>query len=212
MTEYEIASAIENYVTSHRGVTDFPLAQLQVRDEVNTLRLRLFDELEKGNNSIYNIAPYTQTITVLPKRENGGMFVDIPYIHVRGSGKVAADFIGSASGDTPFKIVTGDRRVWAQYDTHTGKAPTAVYNNGRLEFLNTAPRKVLISAVFNKPSELRKYGYDWKNTQYPVPYSVIDTIIGKSAESYLRTRQQTIPHPNNQSDIDAQGSSQLKVN
>lgn len=212
MTEYEIASAIENYVTSHRGVTDFPLSQRQIRDEVDTLRIRFFDEFDNMNKTITNISPFTQIVKVSTEKGDDGMFVNVPYIHQRTNGKLAALFIGSAKGTTPFKIIVGNRRLWSNFDSHTGKAPTAVYSNGKIKFINVAPKNVLIEALFIKPSELRTIGeYDWKSTQYPVPYGLIDSIIGKTAESYLRTRTQNVPHPNNQSDVNVQESAQLKT-
>jgi hypothetical protein len=210
MTEFEIASAIENYVTSHRGVTDFPLSHKQIRDEVDTLRLRMFEEYEIANKGHINLNAFSQSMLIDTKRDNNELYVEIPELHYLLSGKIACIFIGSSTSKTPFKLVSMDRSLYSDHDMYSGGAPTAIYNSGKITFKNTAPKKIYIDAVFKKPSELRKFGYDWKKTQYPSPYSIIDKIIGKSAESYLRLSKETLPQPNTQSDINTQGNAQLK--
>ena len=210
MTEFEIASAIENYVTSHRGVTDFPLSIRQIRDEVDTTRLRFLDDTERADKGIVSLNPYTQTLTIETEKDKTGIFVEVPEMHYLQSGKLACLYIGSVTSKTPFKIVTSNRSLWAEYDMYSGKMPTAIYSSGIIRFKNVVPKEIFIEAVFKKPSELRPYGYDWKQTQYPAPYGIIDKIIGKTAESYLRTRQPAVPQPNTQSDIDTQGGQQLK--
>jgi len=210
MTEFEIASAIENYVTSHRGVTDFPLSIRQIRDEVDTTRLRFLSDTENANRGIISLNPYSQTITLKVSRDAKGLFAVVPELHYLESGKLAALYVGSSSNKTPFKVVVSNRSIWAEYDMYSGKMPTAIYSAGVFRFKHTTPKEIVVEAIFKKPSELRTFGYDWKRDQYPAPYGLIDKIIGKSAESYLRTRQQVLPQPNTQSDIDVQGGQQLK--
>ena len=210
MTEFEIASAIQNYVTSHAGVTDSPISIRQIRDEVDTLRLRLLDEMYGQRNTFVDYGAYTQTATITTRRENGKIVVDVPSIYYEPNGKIMVTFLGSSTGDTPFKVVSGPRRVWAKYDTYTGNVPTGYYHNGKIVFENVAPKAIFIEAIFDKPSLLSPYGYDWKSSRYPAPKGTIDIIIGKTAESYLRTRIPQLPKPNTQSDEDVQGIQQLK--
>ena len=210
MTEFEIASAIQNYVTSHSGVTDSPISLRQIRDEVDTLRLRLLDELFRGRNTMVDISPYTQVAKVTTAKENGILVAHIPELYFQPNGKLAISYITSSSGATPFKVVVGTRSLYADDDLYTGNAPTVVYQSSYLRFKNVAPKAILIEGVFNKPSELTPYGYDWKKSHYPVPYGMIDHIIGKTAESYLRLRQPILPTPNTQSDENVQGIQQTK--
>ena len=202
MTEFEIASAIENYVTSHRGVTDSPLSIDQVRDEMDSLRIRLLTEFDIRNRYIYPLEPYMQHITVQTSRKDGQTIAEIPRIYIRELGVPAIGFIGSSSKGTEYKVVTGRHRNWSSDDLWTGKAPTVWYNDGILEFMGgTVSRNIYLEAVFEKPSQLRKYGYDWKKSRYPVPPAVADEIIGKTAESYLRTMYRVPPQPNTQADV-----------
>ena len=210
MTEFEIASAIQNYVTSHSGVTDSPISLRQIRDEVDTLRLRLLDELFRARNSMVDVSAYTQTAIVPTEKVDGKLQAHVPELYYQPNGKLAVQFLGSSSQETPFKVVFGRRATWSDYDTYTGKVPTAIYQASIVTFRNVAPKSIFIEAVFNKPSELTKYGYDWKTSHYPVPYGMIDHIIGKTAESYLRLRQPVIPVPNTQSDENVQGIQQTK--
>jgi len=215
MTEFQIASAIENYVTSHRGVTDFPISLGQIRDEVDSTRLRLLSDLEKANKGIVNLNPYAQNITVKVDRVGKKLVATVPYINYMDSGKLAALYVGGiiseTSGTVPFKLVTFNRALWAQHDLYSGTVPTAVYNEGTFEMWNVAPKEIVIEAVFNKPSELRKYGYDWKKTPYPTPSSIVDKIIGKVVDRYLRYDRPVLPQPNTQSDINIQEGQQLKI-
>ena len=56
-------------------------------------------------------------------------------------------------------------------------------------------------AVFEVPDELTKYGYDEMVTKYPVPAGFADMLIGKTAESYIRTMYRVPIQPNTQSDM-----------
>ena len=210
MTEYEIASAIQNYVTSHAGVTDSPISIRQIRDEVDTLRLRLLDEMYAQNNTFVDYGAYTQLLTAPTVIENKKAVAEIPAIYYDPSGKIMVTFLGSSTGDTPFKVIGGSRRIWAKFDTYTGSVPTGIYHNGKMTLENVAPEAIFMEAIFDKPSSLSKYGYDWKKSRYPVPQGVIDLIIGKTAESYIRTRVPQLPRPNTQSDEDVQGIQQVK--
>ena len=210
MAGFEIASAIQNYVTSHSGVTDSPISLRQIRDEVDTLRLRLLDDLFRSRKSMVDVSPYAQTATVSTEKVDGKLQAHIPELYYQPNGKLGVQFLGSSSQETPFKVVFGRRAIWSDNDLYTGKVPTAIYQGSIVTFRNVAPKSIFIEAVFNKPSELTQYGYDWKKSHYPVPYGMIDHIIGKTAESYLRLRQPVLPTPNTQSDENVQGIQQTK--
>lgn len=202
MTEFDIASAIMNYVTSSEGVTSSNLSIRQIRDEVDTLRIRLVSELDVQNRFIFPFDEYLQPIEVETKRENNLTVAVIPTIFFRSNGKPVIRYAGGTSGNTPHKVVTGNRRTWSAHDPYTGKAATIYYNNGKLTFLSkNVPKKVMVEALFRKPSELKRFGYDYKADHYPVPFSLADTLIGKTSESYIRTMYRILPQPNTQSDI-----------
>jgi len=203
MTEHQIASAIENYVTSHEGVTDFPVAIDQIQDEVDTLRIRMFDEQDLNSRYMMSLEPYLQTITIdktSRSRDGKDTIVEVPLIHMRTNGKAAIRFCGSVSYKTPYRVVTGNHHLYARADRFIGKSPLAHYENGKITFYNIVLKKLLIKAIFIDPSDLIDLGYNPKVTEYPVTYGLADMIIGKTAESYLRTMYRVPVQPNTQTD------------
>jgi hypothetical protein len=203
MTEHQIASAIENYVTSHEGVTDFSVAIEQIKDEIDTLRIRMFDEQDLNSRFTISLEPFVQKIEstdVLYDPITKSTTVLIPDIHIRQNGKAAIRYCGSQSYKTPFRVVTGNHHLYATHDQFIGNAPLAHYEFGKITFKNTNLKKVLIIALFTDPSKLVSYGYDEKVSRYPVPTGLTDMIIGKTAESYIRTMYRIPLQPNTQAD------------
>jgi len=202
MTEFDIASAIMNYVTSAEGVTNSNLSIRQIRDEVDTLRMRMLTEVDIQNRYITVFDEYLQPLTVGTTRESNLTVATIPTVFFRPNGKPVFRYVGGTSGNTPHKVVVGNRRTWSAHDLVTGKMATVYYNNGKLTFLGkNVPKRIMVEAVFRKPSELRQYGYKWKEDHYPMPFSLADSLIGKTSESYIRTMYRILPQPNTQSDI-----------
>ena len=182
--------------------TNSNLSIRQIRDEVDTLRIRLVTELDVQNRYIFPFDEYLQIITVNTTRANNKTTATIPSVLIRSNGRPVIRYAGGTSGNTPHKVVTGNSRTWSSHDPITGKLATVYYNNGKLEFLGkNVPSKVLVEALFRKPSELGKLGYNYKTDHYPVPFSLADTLIGKTSESYIRTMYRILPQPNTQSDI-----------
>jgi hypothetical protein len=211
MTEYQIASAIENYVTSHEGVTDFPVTLNQIRDEVDTLRIRLFDEVDLNTRYTVSLEPYLQILEITegvtydePKNQTT---VVIPDIHIRHNGKPAIRYCGSLSEDAlyknPFRIITGNQIMHATHDQYIGNAPIAYYEAGagKIVFLQSQLTQVKIAAIFTQPHKCVKFGYDSKKSTYPVPAGLADMLIGKTAETYMRTMYRKTAQPNTQADI-----------
>jgi len=208
-TEFEIASVISNYITSNEGVTDFPVTLKQISDEVDTLRVRLMQEMDsKGlfKRPFYN---YTQTIFI------GGLsdslktsvdastrrrYVDIPRLLMLSNNRPAIAYCGGYKGEQNFRVVAGNHREWFSSDKWIGKLPTVVVypspdNSGyRLDFRNISPNQVKLEAVFEDPSDMEGInGYDGGltylqgGTLYPMPSGDVDVMVGKTVESYLRT-------------------------
>lgn len=204
MTEHQIASAIENYVTSHEGVTDFPVSIEQIKDEVDTLRIRMFDEQDVNSRYMMSLEPFLQTIEIKnTSRSVDGKdtIVEVPLIHMRTNGMAATRYCGSPTYKTPFRVVTGNHHLYARHDQFIGKSPLAHYENGKIIFFNTVLKTVMIKAIFNDPSQLTEYGYDEEVTQYPMPPGLVDMLIGKTVESYIRTMYRIPIQPNTQSDL-----------
>lgn len=204
MTEYQIASAIENYVTSHEGVTNFSVPINQIQDEVDTLRTRMFDEQDLNSRYTISLEPFLQTIKLKAtsrSADNKDTIVDIPNIHIRMNGKAAIRYCGSPTYKTPYRVVTGNHQLYAVHDPVIGKSPLAHYENGRLTFVNTVLKTVMIKALFVDPSKLVEYGYDYKSDEYPTPQGFADILIGKTVESYLRTMYRIPVQSNTQADI-----------
>lgn len=208
MTEFEIASAIMNYVTSNQGVTDSNISIEQIRDEVDTLRLRMLREMEAGTT--FEKDSFTQslilpTATVENGRFKGRKYAKIPRIYTLVSNKPAVFYINGEGNTKPFRLVWGNQHHFFTYDSYIGNKPTAYVEKDMIYVLNSAPAKIELEAIFNKPSELGQWDqYDYKNDQYPAPMSLVDTIIGKTAESYIRTMYRIFPQPNTQADIPIQ--------
>ena len=208
-TEFEIASAISNYITSNEGVTDFPVTLKQISDEVDTLRVRLMQEMDSKvlfKKPFYN---YTQTIFI------GGLsdqlktsidaytrrrYVDIPRLFMLSNNKPAIAYCGSYKGEQNYRVVAGNQREWFSSDRWIGKLPTVVVypspnNSGyRLDFRNISPVQFKLEAVFEDPSDMEGInGYDGTKTAanggtlYPMPSGDIDVMIGKTVNSYMQT-------------------------
>jgi len=204
MTEFDIASAIRNYVTSNEGVTNFKLALRQIRDEVDTLRIRSLKELEIQNRYVFSFDQYYQIIEVSTSYDAIKKIttVSIPLVHFRANGKPAIRYLGGINGGNQHDVVTGKDKAWALHSPYTGHLSKAHYEAGLVTFLGkNAPKKVRVEAVFTKPSACKPFnGYDWKSSEYPVDPMLTDMLIGKTAESYIRTYRGTV-QPNTQSDM-----------
>lgn len=208
-TEFEIASIISNYITSDEGVTDFPVTLRQISDEVDTLRVRLMQEMDsKGlfKKPFYN---FTQPILI------GGIndslktkvdpstrrrYVDVPRLFMLSENRPAIAYCGGYRGEQNYRVVAGNQREWFTSDRWIGKLPTVVVypspNNEsyRLDFRNITPSQLKFEAVFEDPSDLEGInGYDGTQTSlnngslYPMPSGDIDIIIGKMVNSYMKT-------------------------
>jgi hypothetical protein len=95
----------------------------------------------------------------------------------------------------------------ALHDHFIGKMAIAHYDEGKITFKNVSPQYVTVVAVFEDPSDLEIYGdYDPESSEYPLPASMIDSLIGKTAESYIRTMYRIRPQPNIQTDLPNAGS------
>lgn len=211
-TEFEIASAIQNYVSSQQGVGDFPVSLRQISDEVDTLRVRVITDLDEKGLLRRPFLNYTQVIQFAVTKIDAvtrARYVDVPRFFVLKSGKPAISYIGGFAGRQHFRVVTGLQREWHKKDRWIGGKPTAIViesdtNAGyRVEFCNISPNKARLVAIFEDPSDLETYGYDGSKTSqeggtlYPMPSGQVDIVIGKTAESYLRTMYR-VPLQSNQ--------------
>lgn len=226
-TELEIASAIANYITSQEGVTDFPVSLKQISDEVDTLRVRLLDELDsKGllQKPYLNLTQVTLFDGSTPRRKvnldlvTRVRYINVPRLYISPSTKKPAiSYIGAFNGLQSYRVVHGTQREWFKKDRWIGSLPTAVIiesdtNEGyRVEFYGATPNKVRFVPIYEDPSDLEPFGYNgWKTSQeggslYPCPSGMVDVMIGKTVESYLRTMYRR-PIQANQT-VDAPGQS-----
>lgn len=208
MTEYQIASTIENYVTSHRGVTGSPLRLEQIMDEVDTLRIRTINELDRANLFRAPYQGYVQKITItLPSDKK----ITLPRIFVKEDGTYSISYVGGTEFNTPFRVVSGSLHgSWIKYDKMLESFPTVIVEGQLLTFKNTGATTVALVGVFEDPSDLEDdYGYisgldnldGATPSEYPAPAGIIDAMIGKTVESYLRTMYRIPPQPNKQVDL-----------
>jgi hypothetical protein len=181
MTEFELVSAIRNIVTSHEGVTNFKPSIQQIRDEVDTLRIRLLTELDAQNRYFTMFDQYYQTIEVSTKYDaiSKTTTAKIPVIHFRGNGLAAIRYIGGLSGGDSHKFITGKDSHWANSSPYTGHLAAVHYSgDGDLKFMSrNAPKKIMVEAVFVRPRDCKSYnGYDWEKDRYPVDYASFSRI------------------------------------
>lgn len=224
-TEFEIASAIRNYVTSNEGVTDFPVTLRQISDEVDTLRMRTIDSIDEKGDFKRPFLNFTQiiefdssAIAFQVKRDvaRNIRYIDVPRIYILKNGKPAISYIGGLAGTQHYRVVYGLQREWHKSDKWIGRLPTAVIIESsdvegyRIEFINVSPNKARLVAVFEDPSDLEVYGYNGSvlpsdgGTLYPLPSAHVDILIGKTVESYLRTLYRVPLQANQQVDAPKQ--------
>lgn len=198
MTEFEIVSAIKNYVTSQRGVTGFSLKNAQIADEVATLRMRGIDELDRANRFRKPYQGYVQKIEFTVDNTKK---ITLPKIFIKEDGSPAIDYIGGKNDYTPFRIITGSTHAgWISHDEFLKDMPTVQVEGTEFTFFNFSSTNLVLIAVFEDPSSLDVWGYNDEVDEYPLPGKMQDVVIGKTAESYLRTMYRIPPQVNNQVD------------
>jgi hypothetical protein len=207
MTELQIASAVKNYVTSGEGVTFSNLDLEQIRDEVDTLRMRIVQELSANRALIaeayFQVLEGAQVTTTIVTSGafKGWTEITIPTIFTNPKGKPEISYIGPESESLPYRVVTGNQYNYIKSERFTQDYPIAVVDAKSIK-LSKAPKKIIVKALFEDPSALEIYGaYDHENDQYPCPQGDIDSIIGKTAESYIRTSRLKVIQPNSQVDL-----------
>jgi len=214
MTEHEIASAIENYVTSYEGVTSSSISLEQIKDEINTLRMRIVTELDQQKMLMTPFVGYVQTIpSVKVTKETINevviLTVKIPRVYIRANGKIAITYVGGIDLSSPYRITTGNHHMWSKADAFIGGKPMAHYredeDGGLITIYKKATEKIAVQALFETPSHLSTFDiYDDEKTAFPMPQAQIDTMIGKTVESYIRTMYRIPAQSNIQADSPAQ--------
>jgi hypothetical protein len=132
--------------------------------------------------------------------------IELPKIYTLANGDPAISYIGSSNFQEPFRVVNGNQHLLMK-DSEYPNAPYAwVTGTGKIKIRNTEATKLSLRAVFEKPSAFQDFGfnYDPEVTLYPSTDALIDQIIGKTSEAYLRTLYRTVPQPNVQTDIPSQ--------
>lgn len=203
MTEFQIASAIKNYVTAQKAVTNSDIELDQIRDEIDTLRGRLIDEMDGQGLFQKPFLSYTQFHKFSTKRDSISkvMYADIPPIMIGRDNKPFTAYVGGSDGRSPYRVVIGNQLDYLDHkDVWERSMKTVLYEHGRLTFRNTGPDTISVRAVYVKPFDLSPFGYDWTSTSYPAPQRMIDAIIGKTSDSYLRTMYRLPIQPNTASD------------
>lgn len=216
MTEHEIASAIENYVTSYEGVTSSSISLEQIKDEMNTLRMRVVSELDQQKLLMTPFVGYVQTIpSVTVSKETINevaiLTIKVPRIYIRANGKIAITYVGGIDLASPYRITTGNHHMWSKADAFIGDKPMAHYredeDGGLITLYQKSTEKIAVQALWETPSHLASFGiYDDEKTAYPMPQAQIDVLIGKIAESYVRVLYRIPTQSNIQADSPQQSA------
>lgn len=203
MTEFDIASDIMNLVTSNEGVTNSRLRLEQIMLDVDSMRMRLISEADR--NLIFQ-KPYqgfSQGIKKLKvlRTTDRQLYVELPKIYTDQQGRPSIGYIGGTDRKSPYRITTGMHNT--EHDEFISAYPTVHYSEGLVRLKNaTADYISIYDTVFEDPSALDAFGeYDFERTSYPLPEAMIDLLIGKVAEGYLRTMYRKVPQPNTQTDL-----------
>lgn len=207
MNELQIASTIQNYVTAGEGVTSSVIELEQIRDEVDTLRMRTVQELDR-NRALIPEAYYqvlegslVKTTPITTGKYRGWTEISVPSIYTNLKGKPQIQYVGPANEAIPNRVSVGNQHLYLSSNRFTDKYPLAVVDANSIKF-KEAYKVVTIKALFEDPSALEEYDcYDHENDIYPAPQGDIDAIIGKTAESYIRTQQLRNIQPNIQVDL-----------
>jgi hypothetical protein len=206
MTEKLICSAIEKYVTSHEGVTDFPITYAQIMDEVDTLRIRTIQQMD---SSLILRAPYNNIMQVLTFEDadfktepsTNRVYVECPRIFSHNTGDLAIAFVGSTNLNKQYRVVVGRQVKNARHDRWSQNDPIAHFDDTRLYLEKVARGRFEVHAIYERPRDLERWGYDPTKSVYPLSNGQIDEIIGKTAESYIRTLYRLRPQPNQMVDL-----------
>jgi hypothetical protein len=205
MTEFQIASAIEKMVTSHEGVTDFPVTYAQIEDEVDTLRIRTLAEQDKANLLVMPYNLISQRINFeqqhIKKTAAGKIYVDCPRIFTHATGRLAVAYVGSTTMEKQYRFVFGRQIKNARAVQYMDGEPIAHYYDGKIWLENIGPNRFILDAIFERPRDLEIYGYNPETTEYPLSNGSIDLIIGKTAESYIRQLYRVRPQANQTVDL-----------
>jgi hypothetical protein len=146
---------------------------------------------------------WTQTIPSIKveRDSNKVLYIDIPRLHVKRDNTVAYFYVGGLDDKSPCRVISPGDEENVKHDFNIGKAPLAIYSDGRIVFKNFTPSVIKIVAVFETPSSLETLGaYDSEVSPYPCPQGIIDQIIGKTANSYINSLYRVPVQPNRQSD------------
>ena len=204
MTELQIITAVMNLVTSSEGVTNTSLSPEQVAEEMDTLRVRMIDEIDKVSLFRRPYIGYTQMIDSIPVLTNATTkrkYIDIPRLVIKRDSTPAYLYIGGTDNKSPFRVITGENADNATHDHFISTFPIALYNEGHIDFYNSVPNQIKLIAVWEDPSALESLGvYDTEVNPYPMPIGLIDQLIGKTADGYIRTMYRISVQANTQSD------------
>lgn len=117
-------------------------------------------------------------------------------------------YIGSADGMVPFKVLYGNNHLYAKYEPYASKMPTAWINLEDLWIFNEpkATRKLRARFVLEDPREIAVFSCSAysDDDHFPSPKTLTDMIIGKLVNDYHRNysmknpvmASQTPNHPN----------------
>lgn len=207
MTEQEIVSVIMNGVTSYEGVTPVSLFEDQVAAEVDTLRSRMIDDIDKAGLFRRPFSNFVQDVELEVKRRNDQTsYIEIPRLYILRSNVPAIAYIGSTNRNNPqpYRIMSGSQWINSKHDLFVSKIPAAVYSEQTIELKFSSAKNVRIIGVFEDPSDLNVYGYDDSKSDYPMPAGMIDQLTGKLIESYIRQLYRTPVQANKQADTPQQ--------
>jgi hypothetical protein len=226
MTLDMIASAIQNNVLGGlKGVTNFSYSIEQLRDEVGVMRNAVLRELSmKGLLRPDSVPELAQRINCVPVRcrdisdccsevadyyaataEKATVYhAQLPALaYLAGISPIL--YLGKKGMQRPFKVWYDQSWAYNQYEPATSRRPFVWVEGQNAWFFNQREglEEISIRAVFEDVSAVERYDCCEKLDQapFPAPDYIIQLIIHKLSEQYLRYYRLAHVQPNVQADL-----------
>lgn len=228
MTIEAITSAIMNYVTENQGINGTRVPKKQIRAEVHTLRGRLIREMVKSRlpvpadcySLLKGIRLSEEPITLdcyddMMESAIEARVAKIPKLITHPlTNKPLIRFSGNYNRSAPLRIIYGNQIFYFMEEEIHKDQPTLWVDSAqeRVVLFDDTLETLQMECVVANPDSLIDYSFcDYgEESPYPADEEMIDHIIGKTQESYMRAFYRMQPVQRN-GHRDTQGTENLPI-